>query len=513
DVYFAPGSFGAPRPVILIRTPYGKNGMGDLYGMLYLTQNYHVVMQDCRGCFDSAIEEDFIFFIDAYKDGVDTIEWILDQPWCNGKIASAGASALGINQIFYAGMNPDGLKAQSLMIASPDLYSSIYQGGAFREAMSTEWAKLTAPDDYEYQLQELIKHTKKDIFYNSTSMDMDIGPSFKNVSVNAIHIGGWYDIFLQGTLDSYIGYDDLGLPSAQGKQLLILGPFTHGFPTEGRQGELFFPTKSVSAFDLYVEWEQKLFDHALLGEYFDWTGNRVAYYMMGDVDNDTVDANDYRFAKDWPINHLDDKWYLTADGGLNITGTGLINHNFSYIFDPRNPVPTLGGNNLLIDAGPYDQRLIENRSDVLIFESPAFTEPYEVIGHMWAHIYVKSNCTNTDFTVKITDVYPDGRSILISDGIINAIRRNGFNESAPDLNSVNYTVVDIDLWSTAYQFNVGHKIRIAISSSNYPRFAINPNTGAPQAIYSYQYLERYVANNTVLVGPDYPTYITLPTPI
>jgi putative CocE/NonD family hydrolase len=110
-------------------------------------------------------------------------------------------------------------------------------------------------------------------------------------------------------------------------------------------------------------------------------------------------------------------------------------------------------------------------------------------------------------------VYPDGKSVLISDGIINAIRRNGFNKTAPALNSVEFTEVDIDLWSTAYQFNTGHKIRIVISSSNYPRFAANPNSGAPQEVYSYQYLQKYLANNTILTGPTYQSAIILPRPI
>ena len=514
DVYLAPGSLGAPRPVILVRTPYGKSGMGELYGMLYSTQNYHLVVQDIRGTFDSPVEDNYLLFVDAYRDGVDTIQWILQQAWCNGKIASAGASALGINEYYYAGMNPSGLLAQSLMIATPDLYeTSIYQGGAFKESIATQWVMMTSPDNYQYQLDQLIAHPKKDIFYNSTSLFMDIGPSFKNVSVAAIHIGGWFDPFQIGTLNGYIGYDDLSLPSAKGKQLLIMGPFTHGFPGEGKQGELVFPTKSVSGYELYLEWEQKLFDYALLDKPFDWEGNRVAYYMMGDVDNASVNANDYRYAKDWPIPYTNDSWYLMSNNELNKTGPGLQSLNFTYQFDPRNPVPTLGGTNLVIESGPYDQSSLESRDDVLIFDSPTFTQPYEVVGHMWAHLYVKSNCTNTDFTVKISDVYPDGRSILISDGIINAMRRDGFNATANPLNSVEYAEVDIDLWATAYQFNVGHKMRMAISSSNYPRFGVNPNTGETPKAYSYQYLQRFIANNSILVGPDFPSYITLPVPI
>jgi len=513
DVYFAPGSFRTPRQVILIRTPYGKHLIGSLYGSLYLTQNYHVVIQDARGTYESKGSNKFLLFADAYKDGVSTIKWILEQPWCNGKIASVGASALGINEYFYAGMNPEGLLAQSIMVATPDLYkTSIYPGGAFKESLVTGWVKMTVPDTYEYQLDLIISHPMKDRFYNSTSLFMDIGPSFKNISTPAIHIGGWYDVFQQGTLDGFMGYDDLALPEARGKQLLIMGPFTHGFPREGLVGELFYPTKSVSGFDLYLQWEQKLLDHALLGTDIDWTKNRVAYYMMGDVVDKNVNANDYRYAKDWPLPYENDTWYLDSGGFISNNSLPVSTLNSSYLYDPRDPVSTLGGTNLLIPAGPFDQSSLDTRSDVLIWESQVLTKPYEIIGHMWAHLYISSNCTNTDFTVKITDVYPDNRSMLLSDGIINAARRDGINTTAPSLEGI-IDDVWIDLWSTAYQFNIGHRIRIAVSSSNYPRFAANPNTGAPQQVYSYQYLKKYIANNTILIGPSYPSCIILPNPI
>ncbi|MFX0205666.1 MAG: CocE/NonD family hydrolase [Candidatus Hodarchaeota archaeon] len=514
DVYLAPGSFGGPRPVILARTPYGKDGMGSMYGLLYLTQGYHLVMQDIRGCFDSEDHEDFIIFQQAYQDGVDTIEWILDQSWCNGKIASVGASALAINEFFYAGMNPTGLVCQSLMIGTPDLYKiSIWPGGVLKESLVLGWLEGTA-DNYEYQLQQVISNPKKDpLYYNSTSLFLEEGPNFENVNVPAIHIGGWYDVFQQGTLDGFIGYDDLSLEGARGHQLLIMGPFTHGFPGEGNQGELFFPTKSYKGFDLYLDWEGKLFDHVLLGKEFDWADEyRVAYYMMGDNTSEDPDVNDYRFAYDWPVPHVDDRWYLSSDNELLLGSNGLTSRNYSFSYDPRNPVPTLGGTNLMIPNGPYDQRSVETRDDVLIFETPLLTQKVEVVGQMFAHLWVMSNCTNTDFTVKITDVYPDGRSMLITDGIINMFRRDGFDLDAPPLSPGEPVNITIDLWSTAYQFDPGHKIRIAISSSNYPRFAINPNTGAPPELYYYKYLDQKVANNTILVGSDYPSYIILPRP-
>lgn len=510
DVYFAPNSFGSPRPVILIRTPYDKTNTEILRIKDFLSQNYHVVVQDFRGTSTSEGKEDFLIFHKAYEDGVDTINWILNKSWCNGKIGSAGTSALAINQYFYAGMNPQGLVSQSLIHGTSDLYETLlFQGGALRESIFPNWIKTVAPDNHNYQLEQLLAHPIKDEFYSPISLSMSEGPGFQDVSVSAIHVAGWYDLAQQGTLEGYMGYDDLGLPTAQGKQFLIIGPSTHSSLGEGKQGELIFSTKSTNLSSIFNDWENLLFDNALLNKPIDWDANRVAYYMMGDVDDDFVNANDYRFAKDWPIPYVNQTWYL-ANNGLLINGNTEPNNSyFSYIYDPQKPVPTLGGANLYIPSGPYDQRPIENRPDVLLFESPAFKQPYEVVGHVWAHLYVKSNCTNTDFTVKITDVYPDGRSMLISDGIINAIRRNGFNSTAVDLNTVEYTEVNIDLWSTAYQFNVGHKIRIAISSSNYPRFAANPNT---RQYISYNNSEVRIANNTILIGPDFPSHIILPCP-
>ncbi len=513
DIYFAPNSLKGPRPVILIRTPYGKNSMS-AFSMLYSTQGYHMVIQDLRGTGGSGDNETYVMFIRDSQDGVDTLDWILEQSWCNGKIATIGLSALAINTFAFAGMNPTGLVAQSLVVGTPDLYEfAMFPGGALREALVTKWIEETSPWNKDYQLNQLISHAKKDSFYNTTSLYMTPGPTFDQVNVPALHIGGWYDCFQQGTLNGYMGYDDLGGNGARGKQLLIMGPFTHGFPGEGRVGEVVFPTKTYSASSLYFDWETKLFDHILLNKDYDWSVDRVAYYMMGDLKDNSPNINDYRFASDWPIpGYSNVSWYLTDDGSLQVGTADLNNRNYSYNFDPRDPVPTVGGTNLMIANGPYDQRSIEDREDVLIFESESLAEKVDVVGRMWANLWVISNCTNTDFTVKITDVYPDGRSMLVTDGIINAIRRDGFDRDAPLLNSSGPTQVTIDLWSTAYQFNVGHKIRIAISSSNYPRFAINPNSGAPQEIYSYQYLNRYIANNTILIWPDFPSYIILPSP-
>ncbi|MHA2280664.1 MAG: CocE/NonD family hydrolase [Promethearchaeota archaeon] len=509
DVYLAPGSFNTPKPVILVRTPYGKNGMGT-YATFYSTQDYHLVIQDLRGTHDSEGGTNFLLFTKSYLDGVDTINWLLDQSWCNGKIASSGASALCLNQYYYAGMAPEGLVAQQLWFGTPEMFDhAIYQGSYHKSSVET-WIESTAPENFEYQINTLFNYLpKNDTLYNSTSLSIPIGPTYSNISVAAIHVGGWYDHFLQGTLDGYIGYDDFGAIEAQGKQKLVMGPWTHvNLFDSTKQGELTYPTNSIG-FGLAFNWEQSVFDYALLGKSTNWNGPRVAYYVMGDVVTPSDDWNYWRYAYDWPLDHEDDKWYFTSTSSLINSTLPSINKNFSYLYDPRDPVPNLGGQNQPFDlTGPMDQRSIESRSDVLIFETPTLAESVETVGRIWGQLYVTSNCTDTDFTVKLTDVYPDGRSMLITDGSLTVRSRNNYtSEAFMSGNQTDVYELFVDLWSSAYVFATGHKIRIAISSSNFPRFAGNPNTGAPLA---YNYLNYNIANNTLLVGPDYPSCIILP---
>ena len=510
DVYIAPGSF-TPKPVILVRTPYGKNGMGD-YRTFYSTQDYHLVIQDLRGTHDSESGPNFLLFTKSYLDGVDTINWLLDQSWCNGKIASSGPSALCLNQYYYAGMAPEGLVAQQLWFGTPEMFDHAIYQGSYHKSSVEDWIESTAPDNYEYQINTLLSYMpKNDTLYNTTSLSIPIGPHYSNISVAAIHVGGWYDHFLQGTLDGYIGYDDYSSIEAQGKQKLIMGPWTHvNLFDSTKQGELTYPTNS-RGFDLAFSWEQSVFDYALLGKSTNWDGARVAYYLMGDVDNSSGEWNYWRYAYDYPLDHEDDKWYFTSTGGLINSTLPSFNTNFSYLYDPRNPIPNLGGQNQPFDlTGPMDQRSIESRSDVLIFETPILTESVETVGRIWGQLFVSSNCTDTDFTIKLTDVYPDGRSMLITDGSLTT--RSRFNYTSDVFMTGNQNDVYellVDCWSTAYVFAPGHKIRIAISSSNFPRFAANPNTGAPLA---NNYLNYNIANNTLLTGfnPDHQSCIILP---
>ncbi|GAG87167.1 unnamed protein product, partial [marine sediment metagenome] len=242
-----------------------------------------------------------------------------------GRIASSGPSALCLNQYYYAGMAPEGLVAQQLWFGTPEMYDHAIYQGSYHKSSVEDWIESTAPENFEYQINTVLSYMpKNDTLYNTTSLAIPIGPTYSNISVAAIHVGGWYDHFLQGTLDGYIGYDDYSTTKAQGKQKLIMGPWTHvNLFDSTKQGELTYPTNS-RGFDLAFLWEQSVLDYALLDIPTNWNNERVAYYLMGDVDNSSGKWNYWRYAYDWPLDHIDDKWYFTSTGG--IINSTLPNH-------------------------------------------------------------------------------------------------------------------------------------------------------------------------------------------
>nr|MDO8113754.1 CocE/NonD family hydrolase [Candidatus Sigynarchaeota archaeon] len=513
DVYFSPLVGRNPAPVIFVRTPYDKDFLqGEAYATLYNNQGYHLVIQDFRGCFHSEGGHDFLLFANDYIDGVETINWIMNQSWCNGRIGSAGISALAITQFMYAGMNPAGLKAQSIWFGCPDLYADAIMEGAYHQSSVETWLYETAQENWRFQLDYIFDHMRNMNWsvlpYNATTLNQPPG-TFEEVNVRALHVGGWYDHFLNGTIRGYMGYDDRGMPNALGHQKLILGPWTHGAVYGGRQGDLYYPANS-DGLGLILKWETEIFDEALRDIPADWSGNRVAYYLMGDVDDPYCDANYWKYAADWPLNYTWNEWYFGLDGNgskILVNGTAGIEgtHAISYLYDPRDPVPTRGGNNQpgFDTAGPQDQRDAEERAngtlrdDVLLFQSDILDAPYTFEGNMKAKLCIASNCTDTDFVVKLCDVYPDGRRMLVIDSALTTRFRDSLMTEHFLTPGQEYNIT-VDLFATAYQFNKGHRIGIVITSSNYDRYAINPNTGGDLTDH---FTLGFVANNTIITGP------------
>lgn len=498
DVHL-PGDGKGTYPVIVARTPYGKTQGALAMATLCRLRGYALVAQDLRGRFKSEGHPAIIFGNDGLgdrQDGPDTLEWVARQPWCNGKIGTWGGSALGIAQNMAAPVAPDQLKAQFVAVAFSDYYSqAAYQGGAFRTQLIERW--LRGNGLIEKNLETFVAHPRYDDFWKRLNTEAHAG----KVRAPAVYSGGWYDIFLQGTINSFTSVHYQGGEGARGKCRLVIGPIGHG-----NFNELKYPaiaSQRPACSDVFT-W----FDHVLLGK-----DNAIAkekavhYYVMGDPTDPKAPGNFWRHVDDWPPASKETPFYFHADGTLARDKPPEGNASKTYSYNPKDPVPNIGGQELGVPLGPMDQRRVEKRPDVLLFTTGVLEEPIEVTGRLTARLFVSSDCPDTDFTVKLTDVYPDGRSMLVTDGILRARYRKSFEEES-FLESGQVYELNVDLWSTSLIFNKGHRIRVAVSSSNSPRFEANPNTGRPFRADT----ETRVAKNTLHLSLKYPSRIVLPVP-
>jgi len=485
-----------PHGCIFLRTPYNKDDLCEL-GVILALIGWPTVIQDIRGM--HASEGIYEGFRKCQTDGPDSLAWIASKDWSNGKVATVGPSALGITQYFTAGANPPELACQGVMVATPNLHKhAIFQGGEFRKSLVEKWLDGV---DASYLLEEILENENftEDVWVNVTLDD-----NWGDVNVPAIHIGGWFDIFLQGTIEGYLGYQHLSGVGARGKSKLVMGPWWHEGYIEYQQGELTYPENSMQVVQL-VQMYLDLFNKYTMNENNAFEDRpSIWYYVLGDVDVIDAPGNEWRFADDWPIPADYVSWYFHENGVLSKTNPSDY-ESLTYIYDPTNPVLTIGGQNLEIPGGPYDQTSIESRSDVLVFTSDVITEPYEATGPIKARLYVSSDCPDTDFSVKLTDVYPDGRSMLITDGILRMRNRNGVDHWEFMQPGEIYEI-EVDLWSTSYIWNTGHKIRVAVSSSNYPRFLANPNT--KDSIHNNDTYN--IARNTLYLDNEHQSCIILP---
>ena len=487
-----------PWPVLLARTPYNKN---TLQGMAREVVRHGVAManQDVRGRFGSQGHAR-PFADDAWgehTDGLDTVNWLLNQTWCNGRIVTHGGSALGITQLLLAGAGPEGLVGQHIAVATGSLYDGgYYQGGVFRQSLAAGWLKATGwPED---NLFEIRSHPLFDDYWRT----QNLAERVDRVNWPVVLLGGWYDIFQQGTLDAFSLIQEHGGPIARDKVYLVIGPWTHDIGS-AKVGELQFPenAKMPETFPDMHEWFRYwLLDVPLRGEVAP-----VHYYTMGELPGETAPGNEWRKAERWPLPAREIPVYMTAHGTLEPDSSTTTPSCLRFTYDPTHPAPTVGGHNLMIAAGSFDQREVELRNDVLVFTSDELISPVELTGRLKAVLYVATTAADTDFTVKLTDVYPDGCSMLITDGIQRLSLRDGLDHRVEVMPESVYRF-EVDLWSTSYIFNTDHRIRIAISSSNAPRFEPSPNIGNPD----WQNRERMIAEQTVYFSPDRPSHVVLP---
>ncbi len=461
DVYLPAGK--GPWPTVLMRTPYGKARSAALWPV---EEGCAVVAQDMRGRFTSEGKD--IPFVACgwgeHRDGADTVDWIRKQPWSDGKVATLGGSALGITQYLLAGAAPEGLVAQYISVAASSLYHHAgYVGGAFRKSQVAAWLGGNRFDP------EAMATFRAHPTYDAYWRRLDATARAAEANCPAVHRGGWFDTFSLGTVEGWRTRQHRGGPGARGRQKLLMGPWTHGRGT----GELTFPDSAAPAGYDASTW----LGHWLRGADNGAAGlPPVAYYVLGDTSRPDAPGNEWRFADDWPLPHTPTTWHFRADGGLARArpDAGVR----QYTFDPGDPCPTVGGCNLALPKGPRDQRRIEKRPDVLTFTTAPLPEPVEITGHGTARIFLASSAADTDLSVRLCDVYPSGASYLMAEGMLRLRFRGGFEKPRP-LAPGEVVEVEVELWPVSLVLNRGHRLRIDVTSSNHPRFDVNPGTGRP----------------------------------
>ena len=492
DIHLPTGE--GPWPVILVMTPYSRKSAEPLAGEV-TRRGYAFVVQDFRGRFNSE-GEDFPVFVHngwgEHQDGYDTVEWIATQKWSNGKVGGFGISGPGIALNMTAPSRPPHLVCCYVGVAFSNMYSqSAYQGGAFRKSLLEDWLR---DNKFNPKNLELVRaHPDYDDYWKQ----IDCEQVASRVNVPTLFLGGWYDIFNAGSINSFVTINQQGGEGARGKCRLVMEPYGHG-----RSDDLVFPNaqhpKAADIwnwFDIWMKNDGKGIEQI----------PPVQYFVMGDPGDPNTPGNQWRTADDWPIPADVKKVYFHTDNRLRLSAPEEVFGSLTYKYDPKNPVPTVGGANLTGSKGPKDQRSVEERADVLLFTSPPLSTHVEITGPVKVRLWASSTTPDTDFTAKLCDVYPDGRSILVLDGILRAGHRNSLERSEP-LESGKIYELQIDLWSTSWVVSPGHRVRIAISSSNAPRFEPNPNTGKPSGTDD----KTEVAVNTIYMNANHPSHILLP---
>ncbi len=516
---------GAARvPAILIRTPYGKGVDLNPNYQAFVDRGYAMVIQDVRGRFDS--KGVFNPFYQETPDGDDTLNWIAGQPWSNGNVGMMGGSYLGIVQWRAALSGNPHLKAIFPTVSGYDDYLDRFYspGGALKLGHRLLWLadNLRAPDFIKPEFsrfvlhlplrtadraaagqrldlyQKALDHPAYDAFWKSVSVRERIG----EIRVPVFSSGGWYDNFIESDLAAFTALRKLGRQAR-----LVVGPWPHNmsapFP-----GVSFGPESSVPIRTLQLGW----FDYWLKpgAEKTLPAGGPLRIFVMG--------ANRWRDEQEWPLKRT--RWtemYLSSGGNANtLNGDGALTTRPArrqqpdrYAYDPRNPVPTMGGavccNPKVFPWGPIDQRTVERRRDVLVYDSRTLNEDMEVTGPVKVILHVSTSAPDTDFTAKLVDVFPDGHARNLADGILRLRYRQSLEKAVPARPNEVYSVT-IDAGVTSNLFRAGHRVRLEISSSNFPRFDRNLNTGRVAADDA----ELRGALQTVYHDRRHPSHVLLP---
>ena len=436
------------------------------------------------------------------KDGFDTCEWLASQPWSTGKIGTYGGSQAGYAQNFLAITQPPHLVAQYMTDTGLSLYQEGYRiGGVTRpNRFKSMGAIARDPADNDAWLAETFRHPHYDGYWR----DEDCSLHFPQMNVPCFTIGSWYDFMCQGSVMSFIGRQHQAGPNSRGQQQLLIGPWLHGgYPKSNKIGEMNYPTNAF--FDVSAHMTT-WFNHHLKG-----TNNGVMaeapvrYYVMGAAGETNAPGNVWRTAQDWPPHATRQSFFLGENGRLSTAGPTAARSATSYVSDPFHPMSIPGAG----FPGAKDARPFEGQAEVRTFTTEPLAEPVEWTGLVKVELWASSTARDTDFLVRVSDVYPDGRSMLLMDYPRRARYREGFDHEKL-LKPGEPALLAFDVGWTSIVFNRGHRIRVTIASTGAPLYEPNPQTGGPQTIEFPPNAQ--VATNTIHHSRGLASRIIAPTP-
>lgn len=558
-------------PTLLSRTPYGKSG-SETAARVLASHGYAVAIQDTRGRYDS--EGTFYIYVHEGQDGYDAVEWAASQPWSNGNIGTFGGSYLAATQMALAVEAPPHLKSMFIRVSTSHYWEDgAGSGGAFtllhnlgyalnlattsqeahanpahRRALESAWEPTnfgewlraypfrpnTSPFEliptYQRWFQDWVDHSDFDDYWKQNGYTFELSYD-KIPDIPIYYIGGWYDIFLRGTLNNFTG---LATKNSSPVKLMI-GPWEHGVGRVrsgdvafGPQAEVDLETERLLWFNQTLKTDNTRHNTGLLDQ------PAAQLFVMGGGDNRRTDnginhGGGWVSMTAWPPPQAENRaFYLHSNGLLTPEPPVGATAPTTYTFDPTNPVPTIGGKiaagRQLVPPAPFDQRCIAGkifgcndnlplsaRRDVIVFQTPPLNEDIVVVGPIEVTLWISSSAKDTDFTAKLidshppSDDYPWGYDMLLADRIVRARYRNSLEE--PELLNPDQTYkITIDLLGTANRFKKGHRIRLDISSSNFPFFDINPNTGERPGHHTHT----TKALNSIYHDAIHPSHIVLP---
>jgi len=578
-----------PRPALLVRTPYDKRERQrvEQQGNWYAERGYVVAVQDVRGRYAS--DGEFYLLRNEAEDGADTVEWLADRPYCDGQVGTMGTSYMAWVQNALATRRPSGLAAMFVNQGAANAWKatlrhhgafelrwltwSLTIGGGFakralddpdlerrlanvdtgdlleNEPVTRGQSPLRHIPDYETYVFDYMGTPGDDEFWDDPSINFEAHYE-EMADVPTVYAGSWYDSYAKATCDNFAALAD----RKDSDQFLLMGAWTHGGQstwTRPYSGETAFGEAMVRD---YLETKLRFFDHYLKGE-DTWDEPRVQYFRMGSGDGSSTaegrlfHGGEWQRGGEWPP--ADTEWteyYARGDGTLGTERPAAADSSTTYEFDPRDPVPTLGGNCSsyytferrdepieelpladrptisLTGRGGYDQRTrpetlgadppygpLDERGDVVAFRTPPLDEPVEIAGPVRVRLYASTDAPDTDFTAKLIDEYPasadfpSGFALNLTDSICRA-RYRGYRRDPDFVEPGEIYEFELELYPTANVFEAGHRIRLDVSSSNFPRFDVNHNTGGDLAGDR----EYRIARNTVYHEADHPTRVELP---